>query len=639
MGRLVEQLANLAGKPTAECECCLPTDVVTTAIEKARLASQQADKDDSFVKAGGTTVLSPADEAGGRSVDIQELTIIGAGPHALALVLRLLEPEPDFLSDKERHLRADFLRRMRPLSQVRRHVADLSRGPRATLKPPKKSSHANIPSPLSLEFVRTKVTVLDASGNKWMANWDQNFEEMNIQQLRSPIGAHADPYDHRGLEFYAERHKRSDELIPLESVPRKMGRWDFHGPFNVPSTSLFSDFQQDLAKAYGVSDIVQQGKVVSITPRSTNDKDDDDESSSSSALFDLVVQDPHGRLDRITTKRVVCAMGPANNNAEDDHEFVWEDDLKKQVLADVTFCAACNNGKSMRGEPRFIERESLLRCADQCYCDLVLRSDKIVPWLSRNKAQMECHSKRLLIVGGGITSAHLALLAANRSKSPWCSSVTLIQRTGGLERQFDIPNEWMGPGRGKLQQEFWALDPDARVQRIAQERQGGSIAPEVLKDLRKAERGGKLKTIVGVDIVSVDRNQNEKSLQVLLSDGSSIAVDMIWLATGFRVNLRNYPCLAEVESVLPITKVKGLPVLNKDLSWGDVVRPPNRENEDPKWKEEARRRLWIMGALAAVELGPDALNLMGGRQGAVRVARSVLKDLATDCDSLSAAHA
>ena len=32
--------------------------------------------------------------------DIQELVVIGAGPHGHALLLRLLEPDADFLSDK-----------------------------------------------------------------------------------------------------------------------------------------------------------------------------------------------------------------------------------------------------------------------------------------------------------------------------------------------------------------------------------------------------------------------------------------------------------------------------------------------------------------------------------------------------------
>ena len=75
---------------------------------------------------------------------------------------------------------------------------------------------------------------------------------------------------------------------------------------------------------------------------------------------------------------------------------------------------------------------------------------------------------------------------------------------------------------------------------------------------------------------------------------------------------------------LPVDMVGGLPVVNPDLSWklGD-------KTDEPEWKRKARERLWVMGPLASLELGPDALNLMGARQGAVRVARALRTDLAT----------
>ena len=42
----------------------------------------------------------------------------------------------------------------------------------------------------------------------------------------------------------------------------------------------------------------------------------------------------------------------------------------------------------------------------------------------------------------------------------------------------------------------------------------------------------------------------------------------------------------------------------------------------------ARKRIWLSGALAAIELGPDALNLIGARHGSVRVARATRQDFA-----------
>jgi hypothetical protein len=73
-----------------------------------------------------------------------------------------------------------------------------------------------------------------------------------------------------------------------------------------------------------------------------------------------------------------------------------------------------------------------------------------------------------------------------------------------------------------------------------------------------------------------------------------------------------------------VDTVNGLPVLNKHLSWRC---PVDKEANEPQWKKEARKRFWCMGSLAGLELGPDALNLIGARHGAVRVAKDIRYDM------------
>lgn len=51
-------------------------------------------------------------------------------------------------------------------------------------------------------------------------------------------------------------------------------------------------------------------------------------------------------------------------------------------------------------------------------------------------------------------------------------------------------------------------------------------------------------------------------------------------------------------------------------------------NDEPTWKQLARKRIWFTGALAALQLGPDALNLVGARHGSVRIARAIRQDIA-----------
>jgi hypothetical protein len=79
-----------------------------------------------------------------------------------------------------------------------------------------------------------------------------------------------------------------------------------------------------------------------------------------------------------------------------------------------------------------------------------------------------------LIVGSGITSGHLVLEAKSRDVSS--SSITFIQQSPLLERQFDLDSSWMGPGRGKLQESFCALSLEERSMLIKKARGGGSIS-------------------------------------------------------------------------------------------------------------------------------------------------------------------
>ena len=107
---------------------------------------------------------------------------------------------------------------------------------------------------------------------------------------------------------------------------------------------------------------------------------------------------------------------------------------------------------------------------------------------------------------------------------------------------------------------------------------------------------------------------------------------MIWLSTGATNTIMQYPPLVSLEKILPLQLVNGLPVLSKDLSWLDDGRVINteQEEEEPAWKQLARKRCWCMGVLAGLELGPDSLNLVGARHGSVRVAQAIRRDMMED---------
>ena len=569
----------------------------------------------------GESRRSKNDDDGSSSIDddeIQQLLVIGAGPHGLSLVLRLLEPDADFLTDKERHLQAEHRHRMRPDRDVNRHIRQLGVGPRATLRKSRSPTNAKerakkklnsktkindmsladtatctgiieeTPSPpLSLAQVLSSVTVIDKFGGGWMTGWKNNFATLEIPKLRSLMNAHADPFDHRSLEFFAEAKGRGDELVTLPKLCQR--NKEFKGPYQAPSTDLFNEFHDLLANAYGVADVVQRGLVQSIRPTQSDWVDE--------PIFEVDILDSSGSpsddttcVRTIKTKRVVCAMGPLFRPSE----AFWEASLRKD----------------------------LLRQEIQYPSERILKYNHVMSFIkdAQNWAK-EPDSKKihnLLLVGGGVTSAQLALLAL---RAPWCDKVTLIQRSTALARHFDLDNKWMGPQRGKFLDEFWSMDHECRARFCQEERKGGSIPPEILRELQQSQslQGDAFRWREEVQISSVNYDGGDY-LAVSFDDGTKSQHDMIWLATGSETHIDYYSALEDLRKVLPIRDVQGLPVLDKDLSWR---APPEALLEEPKWKATARERFWCMGALAALQLGPDALNLIGARAGAVAVAQAV----------------
>jgi hypothetical protein len=89
----------------------------------------------------------------------------------------------------------------------------------------------------------------------------------------------------------------------------------------------------------------------------------------------------------------------------------------------------------------------------------------------------------VLIVGSGLTSGHLAIGAVKRG-----AHVVMMARRTFQEKLFDAEPGWLGP---KYLKGFHA-EPDmaARWQMVQQARNGGSLTPAVMTQLRKLERQG-----------------------------------------------------------------------------------------------------------------------------------------------------
>lgn len=120
--------------------------------------------------------------------------------------------------------------------------------------------------------------------------------------------------------------------------------------------------------------------------------------------------------------------------------------------------------------------------------------------------------------------------------------------------------------------------------------------------------------------------KNETLISNVLQGSDPVEFDQIWLATGFTHSVNNTPVLKDLCEQLPFaTTQAGMPILNNDLSWKLEETQCNQGNSDGN-RVDTSSNLWIMGPLAGLNLGPDALNLMGARHGAVRIAKTLRND-------------
>lgn len=316
---------------------------------------------------------------------------------------------------------------------------------------------------------------------------------------------------------------------------------ELFAPYDLPGTQLFQDFCQEVISRWQLQDRVYPAQVVRIEPIAYR-------------RFRFRLWLSEGRS--ILARRVVLA-----------------------------------NGGGMPQLPAWVSQ-----IASSYPPDRLLHSHQI------DLPQQRLRGERVLIVGGGLTSGHLAIGAIDRG-----AEVILMTRRQLYEKLFDADPGWLGP---KYLKDFWA-EPDWKIrwQMIQQARNGGSITPTVLTRLRRLAHEDRITFYEHCQIAQA-RWQNGWQL---CCDNPAVhecihhsAIDRIWLSTGTTLNAAEQPLLQEVMAAYPTPIVNGLPVLDDHLRWQGC-------------------ELFVMGGLAALRVGPTARNLSGARMASDRIVPALTK--------------
>eukprot|EP00798_Chlamydomonas_sp_ICE-L_P001831 gene1831-33249_t len=145
---------------------------------------------------------------------------------------------------------------------------------------------------------------------------------------------------------------------------------------------------------------------------------------------------------------------------------------------------------------------------------------------------------------------------------------------------------------------------------------GGSMTPEALKMLEPHMESGAVQMLENEEVVSAvwaDQHQCWQ-LDLLNSYGGELPMetDFIWLATGSVVDAAKDPVFQGLLREYPTQLLGGLPTLTKSLRWADDVD------------------VFVLGAYAALQLGPGAGNLMGAKTAAVALVDELHREAQLD---------
>lgn len=199
--------------------------------------------------------------------------------------------------------------------------------------------------------------------------------------------------------------------------------------------------------------------------------------------------------------------------------------------------------------------------------------------------------ERVLVVGGGLTAAQLAVAASRAG-----ARTTLLTRAPLRPRAFDTTAEWLGRALPTFHAD---PDPHRRHATVCAARGGGTVPPPMLARLRALAAHDRLELAAGGRIeASCGRDVRVRA------GGRTWTVDRLWLGTGHDLDWRSEPLLASLAAWHPIRASGGLPALGPDLSW------PGTD-------------VHLVGGLAALSVGPTARNLTGARMAAERIRRAV----------------
>ena len=198
--------------------------------------------------------------------------------------------------------------------------------------------------------------------------------------------------------------------------------------------------------------------------------------------------------------------------------------------------------------------------------------------------------QNVTIIGGGISAAQLTITLVESGHQ-----VTLLSRHPLRMAHFDSDPCWVT--RLCLADFYAEPDFNKRREMIKTARNRGSMPPDVLERLEATAETGNLSLQFGEVIAT---RTSDKKITLQTADGHSLTTQQVVLATGFTSDRPGGAWLddAVVQYNFPVAD-DGYPIVDQSLCWSNGI--------------------YVTGALAELEIGPVARNIIGARLAAERI--------------------
>ncbi|XP_071186883.1 uncharacterized protein [Salvelinus alpinus] len=543
-----------------------------------------------------------------------DVLIIGGGPHALTLATLLSRPD-QALSPPPPN--TDILQGIQ-LSQGRAKTSR-SKNKRggATRQQTAEPEEQTAPDPESVSSCPPLAFRVVDSYGAWTSLWESQFRALNIPHLRSHTLVHTDPLNKRALQEFvlekdrtAELHCLPDHTFILDENAffndMRLGKKDRRRLsssrglqqslyFSLPGTRLSVDFFRQQVDKYGLDSVLTKGTVDRLTPVM---------SEGIVTSFRVFLQNE----DVLEARRVVMATGPTRAQMANIPFWVSsiaesypEERLQHTVQLMHHHHPASRSARQQ--EPRSQNQEQ----------------EESSSSLSSAGPHVVCEpGQRVVVVGGGLTSAHVISIALQQG----ASHVTWVMRKHLQLKQFDVGDVESLVGRyshvehgikmdglAYLRQFYNESSVHKRLAMIRQARKGGAVTPEAYAALQPYIQTGQLSVRAYCQVTEAKWCYESQVWRLSLCGQNGCETwtgDRIWLATGCKLDVNQDPMLSSVIKEFPIQVLDGWPCISESLQWAPGCP------------------LYLMGQYAALQVGPHALNLAGGQAASARIAKDII---------------